>query len=191
MREGEGVIEEGEGQVEVRDFSKTKEEMVGFLQHELRRAKNFGVFDEQSREIKQQRVDYLGGIINSLENGQLSLAREYFAGLMEEKEQIAAQMAGDLQKAIVAAKPKVDKLNQESARLLGELEKVKQEGNWKRAQGILKEIGNVDDAIGGVVVDQEEKRQNLRRAQDDPDLDKFTKFVAAIDAELEKGIRKI
>jgi len=191
MREGEGAIEGGEGQVEVRDFAKTKEEIVGFLQHQLRRAENFGVFDEQSREIKQQRVDYLGGIINSLENDRFSLAREYFAGLMEEKEQIAAQMAGDLQKAIVAAKPKVDKLNQESARLLGELERAKQEGNFERAKGILKEIGNVDDAIGGVVVDQEEKRQNLRRAQDDPDLDKFTKFVAAIDAELEKGIRKI
>lgn len=190
MRESAMPKVEGERNVEAQNFLKINEVMVGFFQHELRRAQNFGVFDEQSKEVRRQRVDYLEGIISSLEKGHLSPAREYFAGLAKEKEQEAAKIAGDLREAIATAKPKVDKLNEESARLLEELEKAKQAGSFKRVQAILKEIGNVDDAIGGVGQKQEEIRQNLKKAQDDPDLEKFTKFVAAIDEELTRRVRE-
>ncbi len=75
--------------------------------------------------------------------------------------------------------------------LFKQLEIEKNKGDMKRAQAILKEIGNIDDAIGGVDQGQEEIRQSLKKAQDDPDLAKFRNFVAAIDEELEKSIRKI
>jgi len=178
---------EEERSIEGKDFLKIKEAMVDFLQRELRQTKNFGVFNEQSGKARQQSIENLEGVINSLKRGQLSLAREYFAALVGRKERAALQMARDLREAIAAAKPKVDKLNKESARLLGELERAKREENFKRAQTILKEIGNIDDAIGRVGQGQEEIRQDLKRAQDDPDLNQFRSFVAAIDKELGKG----
>lgn len=180
---------EGERNIEERDFFKEKEEMINFLQHELRRAQNFGVFDEQSKEIRQQRIDYLDGIIDSLKNGHLSPAREFFEKLIDEKEQAVAQIAGDLRRAIAAAKPKVDKLNKESARFLKQLETAKDKGDMKKVQAILKEIGNIDDAIGDVAGRQEEIRQNLKKAQDDPELERFRSFIGAVDRELAKSIR--
>jgi hypothetical protein len=189
MRESDMSKVEGGRNVEERDFLKEKEEMINFLQHELRRAQNFGVFDKQSKEIRQQRIDYLDGIIDSLKNGHLSPAREFFEKLIDEKEQVVAQIAGDLRRAIATAKPKVDKLNKESAQLLEELEKAKQAENLKKVQAILKEIGNIDDAIGDVAGGQEEIRQNLKKAQDDPELERFRNFVGMIDGELAKSIR--
>ncbi|MBI5071429.1 hypothetical protein HZB93_00840 [Candidatus Falkowbacteria bacterium] len=190
MREIDMPKVEGERNVEERDFLKIKKEIAEFLQHKLRHTQHFGDFSRQSIEIKKQRTDYLEGIINSLERGNLSPAREYFAKLMEEKEGVVARLAGDLREAIAAAKPKIDKLNKENARLLEKLEKAKDRGDVGKIQAIIKEIGNVDDAIGGVGQGQEEIRQSLKKAQDDPDLEKFRKFVAAIDAELERAIRK-
>jgi phage-related protein len=188
MRENVARREGEEKQIEGRDFLKAKEEMINFLRHELRRAQNFGVFDEQSKEIRQQRIDYLDGVIDSLKNGHLSPAREFFGKLIAEKEQVVAQIAGDLRKAIATAKPKVDKLNKESARFLKQLEIEKDKGDMKRVQAILKEIGNIDDAIGDVAGRQEEIRQNLKKAQDDSDLEKFRRFVGTIDGELAKSI---
>lgn len=190
MREIDMSKVEGERNVEAQDFLKTKKEMVGFLQHELRRAQNFGVFDEQSKEIRQQRIDYLEGIINSLERGQLSPAKDYFENLKTGKEEVVAGLAGDLREAIAVAKPKIDKLNKENARLLEKLEKAKDRGDVGKIQAIIKEIGNIDDAIGGVGQGQEEIRQSLKKAQDDPDLEKFRNFIAAIDEELELTVRK-
>ncbi len=191
MRES---VERGMGekeQVEGGEFLKVKEEMIGFLNSELRHVQNFGAFDRQSKEMRQQRIDYLDGIIDSLKNGHLSPAREFFEKLIDGKERVVAQIAGDLRRAIATAKPKVDKLNKESARFLEQLEVEKNKGDMKRVQAILKEIGNIDDAIGDVAGRKEEKRQSLKKAQDDPDLERFRSFVAAIDGELEKNIRKV
>lgn len=178
--------QEVEGKRE-RDFSIVKREITIFLKNQLRGVQNFVAFDKQSREVRQQRIDYLEGIIDSLERGHLSLAREYFEKLIEEKERVAMKIASYLREIIAAAKPEVDRLNGESARLLKQLEIEKDRGDMKRIQVISKELGNIDDAIVRVGQNQEEIRQNLKRAQDDPDLNQFRIFIVAIDKEMGKG----
>lgn len=190
-REDGALKVEEEGNVEGRDFLSVKEEMVGFLEHQLDRAKNFGAFDEQSKQMRQQRIDYLLGLINSLESGHFSPAREYFAGLVEEKEEVAKHISGDLREAIATTKPRVDNFSKDRERLFGLLEEAKEESNMKRIQIILRELGSIENAIGGLAADQERIRQELRKAQDNPDLEKFTGFVAAIDEELAKTIRRV
>lgn len=188
----ENVAKGGEGKkFEEHEVLSVKEEMINFLQHELRRAQNFGVFDKQSKEMRQQRIDYLKGIIDSLGKGHLSPAREFFENLVGEKERVVEQFAGDLRRAIAAAKPKVDKLNKESAQFLKQLEVAKDKGDMKKVQAILKEIGNIDDAIGDVAGRQEEIRQNLKKSQDDSELKKFRSFIEAIDKELVGKIRAV
>jgi response regulator RpfG family c-di-GMP phosphodiesterase len=187
MRERPGQEIEGG---EEKDFSIVREKIIDFFQHELRRAQNFGVFDKQSMEARQQRIDYLEGLINFLKSEQLLPVKEYFDRLIEVKERVAVKIAEGLRKEIVVAKPKIDRLNKESARLAERLEIEKRKGNTKRIQAILKEIGNIDNDIAAIAQRQGKVREDLRRVQDDPDLEKFRNFVLMIDRRLKgDGIR--
>ncbi len=169
-----------------KDFSIVKEEIEVFLKNLLRRAQNFGVFDRQSRESRQQKIDYLEDLINFLENDEFLPIKSYFDELIGIKERGIGGLAKDLREEIATAKPRVDRLNEENAKLARQLEIEKKKGGIKGVQAILKEIGNIDDDIAGIAQDREKMREDLRRAKDDPELEKFRNFLLAINIKLKE-----
>jgi len=190
MREsGLGGVER-EKQIERQEFLKIKEEMTGYLKSELRRANNFVVADEQSRERRDAMVGYLGDLISALEEGRLSPVREFFVEKKEKKEETVAAAAAALRRVKKTIPPQMAKLEKRKEEAHKRWAEEKKRGDTGKMVALSKEIGSIENQIAIEASRETEMREDLDKAQNDPDLEKFTRFVAAIDEELASRVRK-
>jgi hypothetical protein len=181
---------EGERQIEGRDFLKVKEELRGYLKGELRRANNFVVADEQSRERRDAMVGYLGDLISALEQGRLSPVREFFVEKKEKKEETVAAAAAALRRVKKTIPPQMAKLEKRKEEAHKRWAEEKKRGDTSRMVVLSKEIGSIENQIATEASRETEMREDLDEAQNDPDLERFTSFVAALDEELTRRVRE-
>lgn len=175
-------------------FEKAKEGMVDYLKDKLRKNQRNTIGGEVGVRRTEEINKYLTGIIQSVENGQLSPARDYFDGLRVGKEhdaEVAATALRETMNPSEEQKKKIDDLKKKAEEYKQKADAAQKSGDFQAMNAYLKEAGNLEDNIGGAELRKTRARQDLARAQNDPDLEKFTQFVRAIDGEMERKVRQV
>lgn len=201
-REGETSAPESE----VLSFPGSKE-MLGNLMYERKKISNRTMAGSETL-ARQNAADLarIDKMLEAFKTGDLEPMRDFFHELKAKKEQAVAAAAKHLreigppsqkpEKKMTAEEKEEEKKKRARQEEIGDLKKkaetsrvkakaAQKAGDFKKMQVFLKDAEDWEDMIGGLeVVDKIRAQQDLARAQEDPDLEKFTNFVNELNKEI-------